>query len=73
MDWEGANQEKQTLLQSRDPQASLEFAAVHMDKPNAFWRKILWSDSTASWHITMTQTHQSWFWSSGMAFPSAKP
>lgn len=34
------------LLQNQDLQAWLKFAAAHMHKPNAFWRKPLWSDDT---------------------------
>lgn len=37
---------KKLLLQNRHFEAWLKFVATHMDKPDAFWRKLLWSDET---------------------------
>lgn len=35
---------KKPLLQNGHFKAQLRFAAAHVDKPSAFWRKVLWPD-----------------------------
>uniref|UniRef100_A0A3Q0S3A2 Uncharacterized protein n=1 Tax=Amphilophus citrinellus TaxID=61819 RepID=A0A3Q0S3A2_AMPCI len=37
---------KKTLIINHLLQASLKFTAAHMDEPNTFWRKVLWSFET---------------------------
>lgn len=42
----GCHARRKPLLQKRHLKARLKFAADHMDKEKAFWRKVLWSDET---------------------------
>lgn len=37
---------KKPIIQNQHLQAHLKFAAAQMNKPNAFWRSISWSEET---------------------------
>ena len=37
---------KKPFLRFRHKKSRMRYAKAHMDKPEAFWKKILWSDET---------------------------